>query len=259
MNDPIDSPHPGLSTPGFSSKVAVVTGGTRGIGRAIANGLASRGARVIVASRDAATVDKAARQLVRDFGYGKGIACDVSKPAALDALFAAAKAEGGVDCLVHCAGLSSVVAAESASRQELMKMADVHYLAAVDLAQRSYHQMVGKGGSILFISSIWSLGGQPASIAYGAAKAAMNQAMRVMAVEWARHDIRVNALAPGHVKTDMTKQIPKDVADKLIKRVPMRRMAEAEEMVEPALFLLGKGASYITGQILAVDGGERAR
>ncbi len=139
-------------------------------------------------------------------------------------------------------------------------MIDIHVHGAIEAARRAALQMrdVG-GGVILFVTSVWGLRGQPGTLTYGVAKAAMAHAVKVLAIEWARDGIRVNGLAPGFVDTDMTADIDEAVREKLLKRVPLRRAARAEEMVGPALLLCSDAGSYVTGQILVVDGGESAR
>jgi NAD(P)-dependent dehydrogenase (short-subunit alcohol dehydrogenase family) len=161
--------------------------------------------------------------------------------------------------LVHAAGASSVGFAADTPTAELERMMRLHYVAAVRAAQLARERMLGRGGAVLFVSSVWGLGGQPASLAYGAAKAALAQAVKVLAIEWARDGIRVNGLAPGLVETAMTEAMSPDVHAKLVSRIPMRRAATPEEMSGAALLLCSDAASYLTGQTIVVDGGERAR
>ncbi|MCA9602153.1 MAG: SDR family oxidoreductase [Polyangiales bacterium] len=242
-------------------KVAVVTGGSRGIGRAIARSFAEAGATVVIASRNAAHVMATAEEIHREHREAYGIPCDVSDPKALDHLFErVAEMCGGTDVFVHAAGVSSVGFAQDAPRDELQRMLDVHYLAGVRGAQLACAQMRERGGgSIVLVSSVWGLGGATASLAYGSAKAALAHAVKVMGIEWARYGVRANALAPGFVDTDMTDEMDAKTRDKLVARVPMRRMASPDEMAGPALFLASGASSYMTGQVLVADGGERAR
>ena len=190
-----------------------------------------------------------------------GVGGDVMNRGSVDALFARVADElGGCDVFVHCAGLSSVGLAKDVDEDSLRQMLDVHYIGGVHACQRAREQMAGRGGgAILLVSSIWALGGQPASLAYGAAKAALAQAVKVMAVEWARYGVRVNGLAPGFVDTDMTSEMDEETKGRLVKRIPMRRSATPDEMAGPALFLCGPMGSYVTGHMLVADGGERAR
>ena len=239
----------------LKGKRAVVTGASRGIGRAIAEAFAAAGAEVVVSSRDRDACERVAGPI-----GGHAIACDVVDPAAIDALFEKVHALGGADVFVANAGLSSSGFAHDVERAELQRMLDVHFLGAIQGAQRAAAQMKSKqAGAVLFVSSIWGLGGQPSALAYGCAKAALAHAVKTLAIEWARDGIRVNGLAPGFVDTAMTEELDPDVKAKLLSRVPMRRDARPEEMAGPALFLCSDAASYVTGHVLVADGGERAR
>lgn len=239
----------------LDGKRAVVTGGSRGIGRAIAGALAEAGAHVVVSSRDAAACAAAAGPL-----GGEGFPCDVADLGQVDALFDRVDELGGCDVFVSAAGLASSAPAAEVSATELRRMMDVHFVGATHGAQRAAAQMRARGGgAILLVTSVWGLGGQPATLAYGAAKAALAHAVKVLAIEWARDGIRVNGLAPGFVDTDMTADLPPTLRQKLLSRVPLRRAARPEEMAGPALFLCSEAASYVTGHVLVADGGERAR
>ena len=237
----------------LDGKRAVITGASRGIGRAIAETFAEAGAEVVVSSRSQAACEEVASSI-----GGSAIACDVADPAAVDALFDRVGEMGGTDVFVANAGLSSSAFAHDVDRAELQRMMDVHFLGAIQGAQRAAKQM-SEGGAVLFVSSIWGLGGQPSALAYGCAKAALAHAVKTLAIEWAREGIRVNGLAPGFVDTAMTEELDPAVKAKLLKRVPMRRDARPEEMAGPALFLCSDASSYVTGHILVADGGERAR
>lgn len=235
---------------------ALVTGGSRGIGGAIADGLAAAGAGINIVARSPGPCQTKAEAL-----GGKAFPCDVTDHVALKSAMDAAGGQTGLDIFVACAGASHAGSAASLAMNDLQRMFDIHVKAAIYGAQLAAAQMreAGKGGCILLVTSVWGLGGQPGTLAYGTAKAALAHAVRVLALEWARDKIRVNGLAPGFVDTDMTADVGDVVRGKLLSRVPMRRAATPEEMAGPALFLCSPAASYVTGQILAVDGGERAR
>jgi len=245
----------------MDGKVAVVTGGSRGIGRAIALGLAEAGAQVVISSRSESACEEAVALIESSGGQALAAAADVTDTEALSGVFEMAKERaGGVDVFVHCAGLSSVGLAKSVAPEELQKMLEVHYLAGVQGCQMARESMAARGGgSIVLVSSVWGLGGHPASLAYGAAKAALAHSIKVLAIEWARYAIRVNGIAPGFVDTDMTSEMDDETRQRLLKRVPLRRSARPEEMAGPAVFLASDMSSYMTGQMLVVDGGERAR
>ncbi|MFK8000519.1 MAG: SDR family NAD(P)-dependent oxidoreductase [Polyangiales bacterium] len=235
---------------------AMVTGGSRGIGGAIADGLAGAGAELSIVARSPGPCEAKAQSL-----GGRSFPCDVTDHDALKTAMDEAGGDAGLDIFVACAGASHSGAASSLTMSDLQRMFDIHVKAAIFGAQQAAEQMrnAGKGGSILLVTSVWGLGGQPGTLAYGTAKAALAHAVRVLAIEWARDKIRVNGLAPGFVDTEMTADVGDKVRGKLLSRVPMRRSAKPEEMAGPALFLCSPAASYVTGQVLAADGGERAR
>jgi 3-oxoacyl-[acyl-carrier protein] reductase len=246
----------------LDEKNAVVTGGTRGIGRAIALGLAEHGANVVVASRDAARCAETAREVAHLGPRGIGVCCDVAREDDVIALLDRTAGDlGGCDVFVHCAGVAGTGRrSEDLSRDEMQRMLDIHLLGGITGAQRAALQMESRGGgAILLVTSVWGFGGASRTLDYGVAKAALAHAVRVLAVEWAAKGIRVNGLAPGFVETDMTSVLEGAARDKLVSRAPMRRAASADEMAGPALFLCSDAASYVTGHVLFADGGERAR
>jgi NAD(P)-dependent dehydrogenase (short-subunit alcohol dehydrogenase family) len=245
----------------LDGKNAVVTGGSRGIGRAIALGLAQAGANVVVASRDGAACATTAGEVAHHGVQGIGVACDVSSEDDLARLFDDVKEKlGGTDVLVCSAGFAKGAAAADVSAEDIRRMIDVHVLGSVVASQRAAAQMRERGGgAIVLVTSVWGLGGAIGTLPYGMAKAALAHAVKVLALEWARDGIRVNGLAPGFVTTDMTAQIDPKSYEKLIGRVPMRRPAEPAEMAGPAVFLCSPISGYVTGHVLVADGGERAR
>lgn len=241
----------------LDGKVAVITGGSRGIGRAIAEAFRDAGAEVWITSRSA----ESAAEHAESIGGVRGVGCDVSDASQVEALFAqVAEASGGTDVLVCAAGLSSAAKAAEVSLDEMRRMHELHVLGSLACAQAAYPQMKERGGgAVLLVASVWGLGGQPGTLPYGVAKAGLVHAVKVMAIEWARHGIRVNGLAPGFIETDMTAEVGPEIKDKLLSRVPMRRGGRPDEMAGPALLLCSEAGSYVTGQVLAADGGERAR
>jgi 3-oxoacyl-[acyl-carrier protein] reductase len=245
---------------GMSGRVAVVTGGSRGIGRAIALGLAELGADVVIASRTQGACESVAREVEARGRRALAIAVDTSKEGAIDELFRAVDGAGfdRVDLFVHAAGVASANKASETTRSELAGMFDLHVLAAVRGAQLAASRMTN-GGSILFVSSVFGLGATKNMLAYGTAKAALAHAAKSLAVEWASRNVRVNAIAPGFVDTDMTAGLPDKAREALLKKVPLERAASPEEIAHAACFLLSDAASYVTGHVLVIDGGERAR
>lgn len=254
-----------MSTPGrfrLDGKNAVVTGGSRGIGRAIALGLAEHGANVVVASRDVARCLEVAGEIAQVGVRGVGSCCDASREDEVAALFERTAADlGGCDVFVHCAGRAgSAKPSLDVGREDVQRMLDVHLLGGITGAQHAARQMSERGGgAILLVTSVWGFGGASRTLDYGVAKAALAHAVRVLALEWAPRGIRVNGLAPGFVDTDMTSGLPDAARERLIARAAMRRAARADEMAGPAVFLCSDAASYVTGHVLVADGGDRAR
>ncbi len=238
-------------------KLAVLTGGSRGIGFAIAEALAEAGASVILASRNA---DEAAAAAARLGPAHLGVAADVTSEHDRQRLFRIAAERGGCGIFVHAAGTMEAGFAAQSDAAQLQRMLDVHYLAAVAGAQQAGAQMRGHGGgAILFVSSLWGHRGVPGTLGYGAAKAALSHAVKVMALEGARDGIRVNGLAPGWVETAMTESLTEQQRFRLRQKIPLDRPGEPWEMALPALLALSPAGSYLTGQVLFVDGGESAR
>ncbi|MBI2898010.1 MAG: SDR family oxidoreductase [Deltaproteobacteria bacterium] len=247
----------------LSGKRALVTGGSRGIGRAIAVGLARAGADVAVTSRSADRCEEAASE-IRALGRAShGIGCDVAKGEDVVRLFEelAKRDFGPLDSVVTCAGTAGMQPSLMLERQDMQLMLDVHVHGSFDVARRAALQMQGRGGSIVFCSSVWGIGSQRMAAAYGAAKAAICSLTRTLAVEWAPLKIRVNAVAPGLIETDMTAPLLDDpgMRDKMLKSVPLRRAGSPDEIAGAAVFLCSSAASYVTGHTLVIDGGVRAR
>lgn len=243
----------------LTGRVAVVTGGSRGIGRAIALGLADLGADVVVASRSLDACEGVAREIEGRGRRAIAAGIDTTREHGLDELFRSVDSSfERVDLFVHAAGVASASAAMETSRDELATMFELHVLAAVRGAQLAARRM-NRGGSMLFVSSVFGLGATKNMLAYGTAKAALAHAVKALAIEWASLGIRVNAIAPGFVETDMTAGLAPKVRDALLKRVPLGRAASPAEIGNVACFLLSDAASYVTGHVLVADGGERAR
>lgn len=246
----------------LDGKNAVVTGGSRGIGRAIALGLAEQGANVVVASRDMGKCVEVAGEIAHLGVRGIGVCCDASKEADIASLFERTAADlGGCDVLVHCAGMAgSGKPSLDLPRADVQRALDVHLLGGITAAQQAAEQMGQRGGgAIVLVTSVWGLGGASRTLDYGVAKAGLAHAVKVLAIEWASKRIRVNGLAPGFVETEMTAVLPDAARDRLVGRAPLRRAASPDEMAAPAVFLCSDAASYVTGHVLLADGGDRAR
>jgi len=245
----------------LSGKVAIVTGGAMGIGFAIASRLAEAGAKVLVADKDAAAASAAAEKL-----GGIAFAVDVSDEAQVDAMVARAVSEfGGVDILVNNAGIYPMVPVLQATKEDFEKVIHVNLKGAFFAAQAAAKQMVaqGRGGKIINITSIDAL--HPSSVGlafYDASKHGLWGFTKNLALELAPHSITVNAIAPGGVKTPGAGwEEPDDPnmseeTKAFLAKIPMHRLAEADEIGKVALFLASDMSSYMTGSQIVVDGGR---
>ena len=248
--------------PQFSmdGKVAVVTGSTRGIGRAIAEGLAGAGAAVTVNGRNSDSTQKAAAEIAAGGSKTLAVAADVSDAADVERLINSTVSKfGRLDVLVNNAGISPYYkAAETVTEAEWDEIMKVNLKSVFLCCQAASRVMIPqKSGRIINMSSIGGQVALPKLFAYTAAKGAIDQMTRALAVEWAPYGIRVNAIAPAYVETDLTKGLrnnPK-LRDELIRHVPLGRLGEPAEVVGAAIYLASDASSYVTGHVLTIDGG----
>jgi gluconate 5-dehydrogenase len=244
----------------LAGKVAVVTGSSRGIGRAIAEGLAGAGAAVTVNGRNPETTQTVADAIAAAGRKSLAVPADVSKAADIDRLIQTTIARfGRIDILVNSAGISPYYKpAETMTEAEWDEVIAVNLKGVFLCCQAAGRVMIPqKSGRIINIGSIGGQVALPRLVAYCAAKGAVNQITRVLAVEWAPHHILVNAISPGYVETDLTKGLRENPTRQhtLLRHVPVGRLGKPEEVVGAAIYLASDAASYVTGQMLAVDGG----
>jgi NAD(P)-dependent dehydrogenase (short-subunit alcohol dehydrogenase family) len=238
---------------------ALVTGGGSGIGRAIALGACAAGAKVLVTGRRSAALDETVRSAS---GPGEMIAltADVTKLSSVAALVErCANLLGGIDGLVNAAGVHSIGVSSELEDDELERVLQTNLIGAFRVTRGVGKLMLEAGsGSIVEIASLSSFGGFPGRLAYTVSKAAVVGMTTTLAAEWGRRGVRVNALVPGFVHTPMQDSlVARGLLDvrALEERTPMGRRAEAEDMVQPTLFLLSDAARFVTGHCLVVDGG----
>jgi len=248
-----------VSGPGrLAGKTAVVTGSTRGIGLAIAKSFVREGARVVVNSRSAADCAAVAGGLGPS---AVALPADLSRSDDVRRLGheAAAALGGAPDVLVNNAGQPRVAPSEALAEADYRDTLDLNLNGYFVLSQDVARGMLARGsGTIINISSIFGLVAVPQRLAYCVSKAALNMMTKVMAIEWAARGVRVNAIAPGYVETEFVGGlIARGLLDPaaLARRTPMGRLGSSDEIAEAALFLATPAASFITGEILTVDGG----
>ena len=236
------------------NRTALVIGGAKGIGLAIAERLSREGATVFLTGRRADEVETAARQVG---GGACGLVADASDPKHLAQVIATVtEAQGRLDLLVLNAGLSEPATIADQTGEHFDRHFAVNVRGMVFGLQAALPAM-GDGASVVLMGSIADAAGIPAYGTYAATKAAVRSYARTWAAELAPRGIRVNVVAPGPTDTDMMAAVPEDVRAALIAPIPMGRMARADEVASATLFLLSDDASFITGAELCVDGGMR--
>ena len=245
-----------MAGPRLAGKVAVVTGSTRGIGRAIAERFAAEGARVVVNSRSAASAEAAALEIG---GKAVGVDADVGSAAGAQRVVdGALDAFGGVDVMVCNAGIPMPRDSLEISEDDWRRTLDVDLSGVFFCAQRAARVMVKRGaGAIVTISSLQAFAPLARRVAYAAAKGGVVGMTRSLAAEWAPY-VRVNCVAPGYVATSMVQELVAQGRvdpEAVNRRTPFGRMAEPAEVASAVLFLASDEASFITGETIMVDGG----
>jgi NAD(P)-dependent dehydrogenase (short-subunit alcohol dehydrogenase family) len=246
----------------LTSKTAVVVGGTSGIGLTIAKGLARAGACVVPTGRRMELVQTAAAEIKKSGGKSLAISSDVTDRASLDALLNAAIAEfGAVDILVNSAGTTKRTPTLDVPESEWNNIIETNLTGTLRACQVfGRHMIERKRGRIINIASLSSFVSLYEVAAYSASKAAVASLTKSLAIEWARHGICVNAIAPGVFRTDLNAGLLDGTArgKEFLMRSPMGRFGQLEELVGAAIFLASDSASYVNGHLLAVDGGALA-
>ena len=242
----------------LNNKVAVVTGGTRGIGYAIVKALVESGAKVAIWGSRQETADAAVAKIKAECPGCEvvGMAPKLTDSKAVEsAMNAVMENFGSLDILANNAGIAQNIPLESYTDDDLEKIIDLNIKAVFICSKAAASLMKGKGGSIINTSSVVSFYGQGLGSMYPASKAGVNGLTRALSRELGKDGIRVNAVAPGVTRTDMVAALPENMVAPLLQRIPLARMGEAEDIANAVVFLASDKASYITGAVLPVDGG----
>jgi gluconate 5-dehydrogenase len=247
----------------LTGRVAIVTGGSIGLGRQMAAGLAEMGANLVLCARKAERCQQAAEE-VRQLGV-KAIAaaCDVKSQASIQGVVDAALAEfGGIDVLINNAGISWGSPAEEMSLEDWNKVIETNLTGTFLCAQAVGRVMIKQGrGKIINIASVAGLGGAPpelAAIGYHASKGGVISFTKDLACKWAAHNIQVNAIAPGWFPTHMSNRVLERYRELFLSHIPLRRFGSKDDLKGAAVYLASGASDYVTGHVLVVDGGQSA-
>lgn len=246
----------------LTGKAALVTGASSGLGRHMALTLARSGAKVAVCARRTEALQELVEEIQGFDGRAMAIPLDVMDSQSVRNCIDAAETElGALSILVNNAGIAGRKPALETDEADWDRVIGTNLKGAWLVAQETGRHMIrlGHGGSIVNIASILGLVGAAQVVSYCASKAAVVNMTRALAVEWARHDIRVNAIAPGYIVTELTEEfLAGPGGEAILKRVPQRRFGEPRDLDGPLLLLASEAGRYMTGSILTVDGGYTA-
>ena len=253
---------PALEAFGLDGKVAVVTGASRGLGRAMALALASAGADVAVAARSKTDLEETAHAAV---GLGRRavvLPTDVTDYAQVEALVARTVAElGRLDIVVNNSGVAHVAPVAEMAPEDFRRTVEVNLIGVFNGCRAAASTLIAQGsGKVINLASVLGAAGLPGYAAYSASKGGVIALTRALGVEWARHGIQVNAIAPGWFVTDMNADAFGDakVRDRLLRDVPMRRTGRLDEIGPLVVYLASAASDYMTGQTVFLDGGHSA-
>lgn len=242
----------------LQGKIALVTGASKGIGKAIAIELAKEGATVVINySKDDKAAESTLEEIISLGGYGKLYKGDISNyDTCKEVIKFVITSFGKIDVLINNAGISNIGLFMDLSKGDIDKIMGINIMGAMYLTSIAIPHMILKGnGSIVNISSIWGEAGASCEVAYSTSKGAINLFTKSLAKEVAPMGVRVNAIAPGVINTEMNSFLSNDEKSELEEEIPMGRFGESLEIGKLAVFLCSDSCSYLTGQIIKVDGG----
>ena len=246
----------------LKNKVAIITGGSRGIGLATAKKFLQEGAVVVITASSPETAQKAVLGLQEEFPNSRisGISPNLASLEDVTKAFNEVVAQyGSLDILVNNAGVSESTPFHNYTQEKFDKVMDLNVKGVFNATRAATDHMTNQGsGVILSTSSMVSIYGQPSGVAYPTSKFAVNGLTVSLARELGPKGIRVNAVAPGITETDMMKAVPKEVIEPMVKQIPLRRLGQPEDIANAFAFLASDDASYITGVVLSVDGMARS-
>ena len=244
----------------LKGKVAIITGGTRGIGLEIVKVFKENNAEVILFGSKKETVDKAISELEKENIFVEGYYPNLSNPQEIEEVIKEIiNKHNKIDILVNNAGISANKKIEDTTYEDFEKIMDLNVNAIFNMTKAVVPYMKEqKEGVIINTSSMVSIYGQPSGVGYPASKFAVNGITKSLARELGPANIRVNAVAPGVTNTDMVANLPKEMIEPLIKTIPLGRIGEPRDIANAFLFLASPLASYVTGEILSVDGAARS-
>ncbi len=245
-----------------AGQVTVVSGGSRGIGRALAAGFAARNAQVVITGREQATLEKTAAEISNGAHPVVPVVCDVSQLDDIKRLVAAVIEKfGRIDALINVAGVNKRKKVETFTPEEYDFILDINLRGLFFLSQAAGKAMLlQKSGAIINIDSLNTNSPLKGVLPYAISKAGVSMLTRGMAAEWGEHGIRVNAIAPGFILTDLTNKLwSNPVMQKWgLANTPLKRLGQVDDLVGTAIFLASKASAFMTGQVLYVDGGMSA-
>ncbi len=244
----------------LKNKVAVITGGTRGIGLETVKVFKENHAEVILFGSKEETVSKAIDQLAKENIKVEGYYPNLNNPNEIETIIKQINEKyGHIDILVNNAGISANRKIEDTSYEEFEKIMDLNVNAMFNMIKVIVPYMKKNGGGVILnTSSMVSIYGQPSGVGYPTSKFAVNGLTKSLARELAPANIRVNAVAPGIINTDMVASLPKEMIEPLIKTIPLGRIGQPRDIANAFLFLASPLSSYVTGEILSVDGAARS-
>jgi NAD(P)-dependent dehydrogenase (short-subunit alcohol dehydrogenase family) len=247
----------------LAGKTALVTGSSRGLGQAMAIGLAEVGAFVGITSRSMSSLKETSDVISASGGRVEKLVMDVSSPSEAKAeIRAFAEKHNGIDILINNAGYEEVCPSIDVSEELWDKISDTNLKGSFFCAQEAAKSMIlsGRGGSIINVCSLTSYVGVPTAVPYGSSKSGLLGMTRALSAEWAKDGIRVNAVAPGYFRTDLTDTFYQNETwvTSMLEKIPMGEFGNADDLKGSVIFLASDASKYITGQCIAIDGGYLA-